>query len=332
MYRKGKFRQNLYMMFAWAGLSIWQIGLAFSEIFLSIPLKIISDYALIPTGFFIILLIDAVSKEYVDPIKLSLMHILSACVVFFSIPFENAARIGQREGDEGLSVITFGNFKIVGIIVLLFEGLLILAYWGKIHIQAPISLKKYSKLNFLGGIMIGLISPLMYLLGMSVLLPGSTNLTVAVGALLVAIAFKKEPKLAYILPFKAIRVTVLHTLGGISLFTHNWSKKALIDEALFSGMLQGISGILKESLQKGDVREIHLDEGLLIIRRSNAFPIACVLVADRSTHALRTALNGFAEDFYTNFSQFFENPSDVTNFDSASKLIKKNFPFVPEYQ
>jgi hypothetical protein len=100
----------------------------------------------------------------------------------------------------------------------------------------------------------------------------------------ITIAFARQPKLAYVLPFKAYRLTVLDTGGGTPIYNHTWQpSKEQVDETLFSGMLQGVSVILKESLNQGNVREISMDEGIMILQRSLAKNIACVLVASKSS-------------------------------------------------
>ena len=77
----------------------------------------------------------------------------------------------------------------------------------------------------------------------------------------------------------------------------------LIDHDLFSGMFQGISLILNEAVGKGNVREIVLDEGILLIKRSKKHPVACVLIVSKSSKSLRQALNAFSEKFFKEFAE-----------------------------
>lgn len=96
-------------------------------------------------------------------------------------------------------------------------------------------------------------------------------------------------------------------------------------------MLQGVSLIVKESLSRGEVQEITVTEGIMILRRSIKHPIACVLVADKSTKSLRHALDIFAAKFFNDYASFFDDPTRIDVFRGASTLISECFPFVPDY-
>ena len=146
------------------------------------------------------------------------------------------------------------------------------------------------------------------------------------------IGFIREPRLAYILPFKAERLLVLETIGGIPLYSHTWDTGSnLIDEDLFSGMIQGVSVIVRESINKGDVQEIKIAEAILLMKRDENHPVICVLVANKASKFLRDALDGFAKQFFKMFSKGFNNPTLVSQFYGASKLVEQFFPFVPKY-
>ncbi|MHA1636886.1 MAG: hypothetical protein ACTSUB_02620 [Candidatus Thorarchaeota archaeon] len=106
----------------------------------------------------------------------------------------------------------------------------------------------------------------------------------------------------------------------------------MAQETLFSGMLQGIAMILDESVRKGAVREIVLENGTLVLQRTYKYSVACVLVVSKSSRTLRHALDSFAEHFYEEYSQFFDNTSKISNFRSASKLVEEHFGFVPDYE
>jgi phage-related tail fiber protein len=94
-------------------------------------------------------------------------------------------------------------------------------------------------------------------------------------------------------------------------------------------MLQGIAMILDESVQKGAVREIVLENGVLVLQRTYKFSVASVLVATKSSQTLRHAIDAFTEHFYDAYSQFFDNSSEIQNFATASKLVDEHFGFVP---
>jgi hypothetical protein len=147
------------------------------------------------------------------------------------------------------------------------------------------------------------------------------------------IALVKEPRLAFVLPFKVMRLVIFETKGGLPIYTKNWiesESRSLKDEALFSSMLQGIGMILGEAVKKGTIREIQLTDAILLLHRNEEFSIACVLVATKSTKTLRHALNEFAEEFYETFSEKFDILSEPQRFEDASSLVEQHFAFVPE--
>ena len=184
----------------------------------------------------------------------------------------------------------------------------------KVHRKAPQKLKFYSRLNFAGALITGIIAPLFAAL-LDDILPAWNLPLVGTGALLISIAFVYQPQLAYILPFRALRLAVIETESGIPFYTYTWSKtEGIIDETLFSGMMYAVSQILEESIQKGNIREINLEEAILILQRSKDYPAVCVLITNKSSKALRHALNSFAEKFFNEYSQYIKEPIDQNAF------------------
>jgi len=87
--------------------------------------------------------------------------------------------------------------------------------------------------------------------------------------------------------------------------------------------------ILDKSVQKGAVRTIVLENGVLVLQRTYKFSVASVLVITKSSHTLRHAIDVITEHFYAEYSQFFDNPSEIQNFATATKLVDEYFGFVP---
>ena len=111
-----------------------------------------------------------------------------------------------------------------------------------------------------------------------------------------------------------------------------WDKTSSgIDNDLFGGMLQGISGILQETVNRGRVRQIELEHAILLIYSIEKYPLAFVLLSNEFNKALRLALKQFAEKFFLEFADKFDDLSYTTQFESASKLVEETFPFIPEY-
>ncbi|MHA1378999.1 MAG: hypothetical protein ACTSRG_11510 [Candidatus Helarchaeota archaeon] len=117
------------------------------------------------------------------------------------------------------------------------------------------------------------------------------------------------------------------------MFSYVWTKSEQpIDPMLFSGMMQAINQFVEDSVKKGNVREIHLDKAILILQRSDKYPVICVLIVTKSSHFMRHTLNIFAENFFEKFAAFFSQPNKISNFKPASNLIDEYFAFIPKYE
>ncbi|MFW9914813.1 MAG: hypothetical protein ACFFGZ_04295 [Candidatus Thorarchaeota archaeon] len=284
-------------------------------------------YLFIAVAYFVILLSDSIDKETADPIKISLVTGLSALILFTSLDSSSVIQDEFRNGDSTLAMA--GDFRIATSALALLTGLTIVYFMAKIHWHAPRNLKKYSSLNLLGAILLGILSSLAVGSGLTMEIPGIASAFISSGALLMAIAFVSEPKIGYVLPFKAERLTVIDIDSGIPLFTYTWSKKEeMLDDVLFSGMIGGLSHFTTEALRKGDIREIHLDQAILILERHKEHPVFFVLVTSKPSPSLKSALTSFAERFSKEFS-FVVFDTDV--YEGASDIILNCFPFVPEY-
>lgn len=328
-YNKQKYRPFFFLTVTCLFATLMSIFYGLSDLFLSIPLFLLSIYLFIPMGFCIIFLIDSISRESIDPIKLMTLGMISMAILFFSID-PNSVVIGTFPNGEWR--VFFNDFMLfVMSLLFLMDGSLYVYYVAKIYRDAPKNLKIQALLLLLSGINLGFIAPgsIIRLLN---IIPGIHIALFSVGILISGIIFCFYPKLAYVLPFKVLRLAIIETNSGIPLFTHNWeSGTTEIDPLLFSGMMHAIGQFIRESLNKGNVREIHLDEAILILKRSNQFPVVCVLVSTNSSKILRETLNYFAEQFFNKFSQYFSNPNNLDNFITTSDLILEYFPFVPEY-
>ena len=125
---------------------------------------------------------------------------------------------------------------------------------------------------------------------------------------------------------------MINTYAGTPIFAHIWNRtKTLTDENLFSGMFQGISVILQESIHSGEFQEIYVTKAVTLVQKVPDYPIACVLIATRPTRSLRDGLKLFAERFLAEFSDHFDNLTRVDQFSGAEDLVNACFPHVPIY-
>jgi len=125
---------------------------------------------------------------------------------------------------------------------------------------------------------------------------------------------------------------VIDNRSGTSVFNHTWQAGSKLAEAdLYSGMVQGIMLIMTESVGQGDVKEVTLEHGRLIINGAKNQLVVFVLATTKSSKTLRVALNRFSDRFIAESGNNLDNTSLSSQFDGASRLVEECFPFLPVY-
>lgn len=333
-YLKEKDKTLFYFSLVWFFLSGWAFFGAMSFLLLSKLLFRIQLLFLVGMAYSVSMLVDSISMEHIEPFKLVLFTTIGTLLVVFTF---NADSIVDDVFPNGeLSLAMSGDLRIVTGILSLMIGLIMVYYMIRIHLVAPKGLKKYSLLSVIGALVLGVLAPVLIGTGVSTYIPGIGLLPVTLGALLMSIAFVLQPKLAYVLPFKAVQVQVIDIELGASLYTHVWDKKNFeeINELLFSGMISGISHFIDETLKKGYIRQVVVDEAVLLIENSyDNRRLAFVLVANNSSPSLKKALELFAKRFVTTYPIRHEiGMIDEKEFVKTSQIVEKCFPFVPKYE
>ena len=144
--------------------------------------------------------------------------------------------------------------------------------------------------------------------------------------------WSEHPQLLFILPFRALNLTIIDSYGGLPLYKYDFEKNAKnIDQMLFSGMMQGISTILSEAVHRGTVKEINLSQGRLIIHAKEDSNVIFVLLTTKSSYMLTEALVNFASKFIEKYGEFLKDLNVVDHFRDADNLIKEYFSFIPSY-
>ena len=214
-----------------------------------------------------------------------------------------------------------GNFRIA---VLIQSILLVsVAVYGslKIFIHTPKKLKKYSSLNLFGTYLWGVQPIWIQFVGFEEIFPGIATGSMALGILLIAIIFIKNPKLAYILPVKVYRILIHNTKTEKTIFKHDWNRLDInSSEDFFSRMIQSINTVFEKTISKGNIREIEFDEAIATFKVRKDLPLVCALISSHSSITLRKAFNNFADDVFYNFEK---------NEINGKALLEKFFPFIP---
>lgn len=325
-----KYRYYLYMSLTWLFIFMANVLLVVSYLNIDTTLYRIAIIINAPITFSMMLLVDSVSRKTVDPVKVLVTTIVSTSLVIFA--FEPGAVVINTSYLGEKAPAMAGDFDLAGSMLFALAGLFWLYYMVKIYFSAPDNIKKDSTINLIGALIAGPGSGIAFASGFVWYLPGSDYVCIAIGALTCAYAFTKQPKLGYVLSFKVYRIMTINTQSGLALYTYDWENEPLFEDQLFSGALIGISAILNESLNKGIIKEIEFEQGKLIVKQLEDYPIFFVLLANESRPILHSALDLFSKAFRNTFP--VEEVSDyieTSKFTSADNLLQEHFPFVVNY-
>jgi hypothetical protein len=322
---KKKYRPSLYMAIAWFGFMLEAAFYTVKYFFkttsdLHVFFNLLENLSLIPGFIGMLALIDSVSRDAIDPRKFSVtLLVLGADAMLFIVYFN--------------SELVIVPIMIVATVGLVF-GIIWLYFCILIYQNVPASLKRPALLNIIGALLVSIMYVIAnrYISGWSRYIPSIDRMFQAVGALMHAFIFGKYDQLFYVLPFKTQRLVTFGTTNGVSLFTYTWHRpERLIDEDLFSSMLQGMSMLVNESVMKGNVQEIKMEQGVLLIHQDNKHPVASVLVASKSSQVLRDGLAAFNRQFIDRFGQHLDKNESIEVFSDAKKLVDSCFAFIPVF-
>lgn len=334
-YFKDRYAHLKYFAGMWFFLSIWILFQAISDLLLSIPLHFIVFYALIIFSYFVNLSVDTITRDSIDLKKMILTTIISCFVVILSLDLDNFPAFNPDAIiiDE-IAVSPYptmnGNFELA---VMIASVLLVsIAVYGslKILIHTPKNLKFYSLLNVFGTYLWGIQPVWIQVTDLEQKFPGIATGSMALGLLIITITFLKEPKLAYILPFKTYRILIQRTDSGKIIFQHDWHKlETEFSEKTFSGMMQAINTMFDNTVNKGNVLKIKFDEAEITFKASNEIPLACILISSDSSIILRNSFGKFANDVFKDYINNEKMDHSMNNYDNGIILLEKNFPFIP---
>ena len=185
----------------------------------------------------------------------------------------------------------------------------------RIFRAAPQNIKKYAFILLIGSIFISIVPVILFVTNLVMIFLGIEGVMVSIGAVICTYAFLKAPQLIFILPFRVHTLSIIDIRSGIPLYNYNWpSGNEIVNDMLFSGMISGISAILKEAVNQGDVQQIKMDKGDLVLKYDNKFSIAFVLLTSHPSDVLTEALSHLQQDFIAIFSEKLQNPFDISAF------------------
>ncbi len=276
-----------------------------------------------------ILFVDTISKEHLDSKKILITAFLSG-IMFMNIIDPDSFNIGKTISGDWILLMN-NSQRISNSLLNGWTLLIIFYYLIYLVIKSPPKLKKYVFLIFGVAFIIGIIVVILTILQISAFLPYLDVLSISIAVAILTIIFTFQPKLFYVLPFKALRMTVLDTNSGSFLYDFQWEKKSdMINDVLYSGMMQGVRTIIKESMNRGDLNEIRTEGAIIILEYDKKAHLACVLASTKSSKTLHEALERFSIKFNEKFSQHFTERHNLSLFKDSDSLIKEVFGFLPQ--
>ncbi len=298
-----------------------------SDLFLELPLMPLAYLPMYLAGYWLIFATDAISREKIEPFKVSIWTGFVVILILVSFQSNSFGSVSFPNGEK--SLVMGGIFEMIAITGLCFVVGPFSYYLIKIHERSPKNTKRNSLLLLVGSICF-LGTGGSEALHLPYMLPGINFVTITIGMLLITIIFARYPTLSFLLPFRVLRLLVYETTGGLTMFSHDWDRDGkMVSQPVFAGSMQGIGIILGKWVNQGNVREIQMARGVLLLHQSDNYPIACVLVATNASPTLRGALNGFAKEFYELYGDKFGDVHGNNPLPLAEALVKKWFEFTP---
>lgn len=312
----------------WVLISLNFFFVWFGKLTQSIPIYILGMLFWVAFGFFNVLLVDTLSRDSVDWKKMTIITAVSAAVVLliFSLDLDTLLKM-IREARETINSSIFIQWNNAWTLLTAVNTIFWVYYVVKIYLHAPVQIRKWAALNLVGASFMSIVTVIVMLLEIPLY-----ELVGGLGAIIVTIAFAKCPRMAGILPSKALRLSVIHRDSGIPLYTHTWTHgEDLGDEDLFSGMFHGIRLIMEEQVQRGEVLEIRLEQAVLIVTTTPKANIVSVIVVTKTSKALKKSLAIFQRKFASQYSSTIKDPMVAGPFEGVENLVRETFDLVPEY-
>lgn len=290
---------------------------------------IIPGVAIIPGMFSLIVFLDSVSTEQINPLRLAISCILATLTITSPI-FQNGVVFFETiYGDMSFTYV--GIFSLSIGLMALYIGIIWLYYSIVLFIKSPYHLKKLALLNLCGGILAGIIAPIAFLFGFQRYIPGFDNICVGLGLVCTGYAFWRNNQLAFILPFQVYRLMIINS-AGLQVYKFVWthfSQTENSDEDLIPAMFSGVETLFKNTINKGEIREVHLDQAILIFEYSKKYDLDYILVTNQVSISLRQALQHFMNKFEEKFQNKLLDISEFSQFNDADVIIKNVFSFIP---
>jgi hypothetical protein len=208
-YLKERHLTSLLIFFWFFIAVVWSFTLTLSQVLFpfieSDQIKISSDIFLIsvalvvPIAFFSILAADFLTHEQINPMHLFCITALgTAIMILVFVPGQNYVQAGFTSAEYVEMNFVFTGLLTFNMILGIYYSTIFARLAWKIYLAARKSFRISAQLFLVRDLIATLGTTVLTFLGIGMYIPGSIQLSDAVGTLFLAIALSKEPKLFYI--------------------------------------------------------------------------------------------------------------------------------------
>jgi len=319
------FMSSTYMML---GLFFSFSGLGY--LFLSPSISLIKNIWLVGICLTITMTINQMIIGRVLSIPLVIVSFLSAFAIFpFFLPIEESVIRVNTSNFESLRNV--GLNRIILALLFIYVIASILYFSLKIFRHSPKSLRQHATIYFIGNSFL-ILATFAFIFGLSTTVPAIVELMVSVGIILSSIGLIAAPQILYVLPFSAIKLSIIKADTGISFYNYYW-RGNLDDTAdqLFGAAFSAITNFMQETLGEGEIREVKLEGATISISRPTDQSVYYVVIATKPSYVLKKGLEQFSRSFNQLYGDIINDESryDVQEFQAADELIPICFPYIP---
>ncbi|MCY3413966.1 MAG: hypothetical protein INQ03_20150 [Candidatus Heimdallarchaeota archaeon] len=332
--RKFPDRALIFMALSWVLFGLFQAISAISYLLLNQNIFIFKNIVLSLMLLSAQVTINLITTDKAINLALLGVSFIAAFNIFIILLDGNSEIIQFPNGDY--SIANAGLTRVFMSIIFAYVMILYFYFSIKIFVNAPLHMKSKIRMYIIGNIILGPISFIAFVTKISQLVPGIVDLFLGTGIMVSTIGLIMEPKMLYVLPFKAIKISAINQETGMILYNYNWNiNPSNMSNALFASALLSINMFAKESIGQGNIKEVALENATLIINSPPDQTVYYVIVATKPSHSLKVGLEQFSRKFYDQYGVYltreFISVSDVSLFKSANSLIRECFPYIPGF-
>lgn len=331
-FRKHKDPILFALMITWLTYGLYWISNGFAYLFLNTDIFRINKVLLLISTVSMIIGFNFMMRQNINPFEISIVILLNGLILYTIQETSSVVIELLDNGDQ--TVAHSGNVRNLIFMLGIFMSIFYLYYTYKIYQISSEQNKQYALLVLIGAIIFGPVVIISFMLRLGTIIPGISALLSGIGVLLTTIGIQKSPHLIYILSAKAIKLNVVDEERGLTLYTYDF-RPDLIDaeDALIVSVIESISNFAQEVLQKGRIKEIILDDGLIYISRSAKYKIHFILISNTQSRVLKQNLEVFVNMFINNFKEELNKRTtpviEITEFKKADNVIPIAFPYIP---